>query len=383
MNGKKIAKLAVILICFATAGLVTWHNFVKTKSKPSAYSPAELQAREAERTAQRAARRAAREAEKKAREIARRTDPNRKSEDGWPVLVEAAYRGDLAKTQDLLARGADVDAAGPCNWTALMQAAGQGHLQVTQTLLKAGAFPFAENQMRLTPFQLARRRGHENTARALANVGADVDVRPLCIAIVENKLELAQKLVEQGLPIDGVDSKGWSPIYYSLLKWHSPYDTLIYKVDPEIVEWILSQHPDLNTRDRQGETPLMAYIKGTDAEPPLVRRLLESGADLNIVDAYGSSLLHLCRSPEVAALLVENGIAMDVRDKDGNTPLHRHVQSLHSEVVEWLINTGASTNVLNDDGKTPKQLLMPERPHLPRDQKPWKELQKILASVPK
>ena len=63
-------------------------------------------------------------------------------------LISAAFRGDAAAVQALLAKGADVNAKNNDGVTALMVASENGHLDVVQALLAKGAEVNAKDERR-------------------------------------------------------------------------------------------------------------------------------------------------------------------------------------------------------------------------------------------
>jgi ankyrin repeat protein len=70
--------------------------------------------------------------------IEQHADVNLPDNDGWTVMMFAAYWGDLEVTQALLDAGADINAEGECR-TPLIYAAQRGHLRLAQALLDEGA----------------------------------------------------------------------------------------------------------------------------------------------------------------------------------------------------------------------------------------------------
>jgi ankyrin repeat protein len=103
---------------------------------------------------------------------------------------------------------------------------------------------------------------------------------------------------------------------------------LIYAAEsgnPTMVREILLSHPDLELRDREGQTAMFAageyrYRDEDGARVECVRLLAEAGANIN------------------------------ARDNRGNTPLHK---TFLTDVEEELLKLGADVNARNDDGETP------------------------------
>ena len=86
------------------------------------------------------------------------------------ALLNAAYKGDLAEVESLLAKGADVKAVSkdmPARgMTPLHWAAEEGHTAIVDTLLAHGADAKAANDLRDTPLHWAAWEGHSDRRRA-------------------------------------------------------------------------------------------------------------------------------------------------------------------------------------------------------------------------
>lgn len=87
----------------------------------------------------------------------------------------AAYAGDLALVERLIAEGVDVNVWDGYGRSALTFAADGGHLAVARRLVAAGAWadPFGEDSVYLTPLMCAADRGHVEMAEYLLECGAD------------------------------------------------------------------------------------------------------------------------------------------------------------------------------------------------------------------
>jgi cytohesin len=87
-----------------------------------------------------------------------------------------------------------------------------------------------------------------------------------------------------------------------------------------------------------------------------VARLLAAGADPNVKDPDGDAPLHIaaeqCRA-DLAELLLKHGADPNARDNQGKTPLHIAVWGRCGAVVELLLRYGADPNAKDADGETP------------------------------
>lgn len=87
-------------------------------------------------------------------------------------LVEAAYKGDLKKMQDLLDKGANINGRGMDDWTALTVAAREGNTEVIQFLIQHKASVNEPEGGGNTPLYWARFGKHEIAADLLIQYGA-------------------------------------------------------------------------------------------------------------------------------------------------------------------------------------------------------------------
>ncbi|MEI2418293.1 ankyrin repeat domain-containing protein [Orrella sp. JC864] len=145
-----------------------------------------------------------------ARQLRQGTDPNVRNERGEPALMQAvredswkvfdviladprtdvnilnglqetplmytALQGDLARSRQLVARGAQVNKLG---WTPLHYAAAKGQAEVAAYLIEQGAIVNAPAPDGTSPLMMAMRANSAETARLLIEAGADPGQRNL------------------------------------------------------------------------------------------------------------------------------------------------------------------------------------------------------------
>ena len=96
-----------------------------------------------------------------------------------------------------------------------------------------------------------------------------------------------------------------------------------------------------------------AVARGDEGE---VRNLVESGVSVDGKDRDGRTALHyavLNGRMEMAKLLLELGPSADSADRNRWTPLHFAAQDYRPEVVKLLLSAGATVDVADTDGNTP------------------------------
>ena len=103
-----------------------------------------------------------------------------------PPLHEAAGRGDTAKVQLLLDKGADINAKDSNGETALMEAADNGHLEVVKQLLAKGADVNAKSSYGYTALLYAADQGHTECVGLLLDGGANINVQSSAPVIRES-----------------------------------------------------------------------------------------------------------------------------------------------------------------------------------------------------
>jgi len=87
-------------------------------------------------------------------------------------------------------------------------------------------------------------------------------------------------------------------------------------------------------------------------EIEMVTLLIAAGADIHAVDRSTRTALFSARSPEVAQLLIDVGLDLEVRDWLGWSPLIAAINDGSLEEVKALVSVGANVNATHDRGFT-------------------------------
>jgi len=129
----------------------------------------------------------------------------------------------------------------------------------------------------------------------------------------------------------------------------------------DIVEQLCQNHQGVDTKDRQGLTPLImaAEMGATDIAAVLLRH----GADVDAVDRDQESALFRAAYAgqlNVIKLLLENGANVHTSAHDDVTPLYIAVVEGHYDVAEHLLDNCADPNAADWEGCTPLTMAIRE-----------------------
>ena len=125
--------------------------------------------------------------------------------------------------------------------------------------------------------------------------------------------------------------------------------TPITHKNPQLIHLLLSKGHDINHLEGGGgysKTALHVAVFYEDY--PLIMLFLENSAlDLNKLDSYGDTALHIAivkGNLEVVKLLHAAGADLEITDKLGKTALLLALHRWNVEIVEFLIKNGANVN---------------------------------------
>jgi ankyrin repeat protein len=142
-------------------------------------------------------------------------DPDSSSREGQTALMSAALNGRSTAVEILIERGASISVREPVRGqTALMWAAGRGNSDAVVTLVAAGADIHARSNGEFTALLLAVRENRIATAQRLLELGANIEDKTLDgtsalnIAVLNAYFDLASILLEAGANPNVADPRG-------------------------------------------------------------------------------------------------------------------------------------------------------------------------------
>ncbi|MBD94842.1 MAG: hypothetical protein CL482_11380 [Acidobacteria bacterium] len=285
------------------------------------------------------------------------------------MLLERGADVHAATVSHLTGRAAERDVTG---YTPLLFAARVGDLESARMLLDADANPNAAATDRLTALGLATIRGHVDVAMLLLDHGADANAdqrghTPLHWASGWWETTLTTSDFRAGR--EGND------------EWNALPGLTTGKVT--LVRALLASGADPNARlertptragatrspglpELVGATPFLLAAVGGDAE--LMRILAEAGADTSLTTetrstplmaaaglgrVMGENTLDEAVLLEAARLAVQMGADLGATDDVGNSALHYAAYHRLSALVQFLVDQGAALEARNKFGETP------------------------------
>src|SRR3954467_15945787 len=254
-------------------------------------------------------------------------------------LSDAVRTGDRTAVRALLRAKADVNAAEPDGTTPLQWAAQADDVEMVRLLLASGARVRASNRYGVTPLSLAALNGSATTIEVLLAAGADANTvvsrgqTVLMTAARSGHAAAVRALLEHGARVDAEeDLAGETALAWAAAENHA-----------DIVALLLKAKANPNQRSRSltwpkdnfglegvptylpkgGWTPLMYAAREGAAEA--ARTLAEAGADLNAVDAEGTTALIRAITNshyDTAAVLIGAGANPNLADTSGMAALY-------------------------------------------------------------
>ncbi|XP_054839766.1 fibronectin type 3 and ankyrin repeat domains protein 1 [Eublepharis macularius] len=165
----------------------------------------------------------------------------------------------------------------------------------------------------------------------------------LMVASQKGFVRLVEILVENNADVNKKNSSGKDSLMIACFSGHL-----------DIVKYLRSQGASWESRDYGGCTAMHWAADGGHYD--VVQWMIEDGCKVDVKDTglEWTPLMRICAisgKSDVAALLIEAGTNVNMKDKDGKTPLMVAALNNHEALVQLLLENGADISVKNEYGK--------------------------------
>ena len=177
-------------------------------------------------------------------------------------------------------------------------------------------------------------------AKLLVHNGADVNyfkkATPLHAAVLCREPEFCRQLIRMGARLETVDERGFAPLHHAVLNG-----------DIDVVRVLLQNGSNANARATEPapEARLSYYsiLHGNSATPLI---LIFDFLSLGYESRKELAL-------QLAVLLIQHGADVNLTDKEGRTVLHYAIVNPYGPLIECLLKAGARSDLQDMDGWTP------------------------------
>jgi ankyrin repeat protein len=250
----------------------------------------------------------------------------------WTPLMYAARDGALEATRALADAGADVNLTDTEGTTALVRAIVNVHYDVAGALLERGADPnIADTSNMAALYAVAEMNTiGEIYGRPARKFNDKLDAVALVRLLLKHKANPNEQLRTATI------QKNHTPGEGSLGNGATPLMRAAKGGDYRVMQALLEGGADPTARQRNGATALMiaaglgrgtgAFQKDVGTEDDMfqsAKLLVDRFVDVNVTNDAGQTALHFAvrTSDPMVRLLAERGGTLDVKDRQGRTPL--------------------------------------------------------------
>jgi ankyrin repeat protein len=267
-------------------------------------------------------------------------------ENGNTLLMAAAAVKSKAITELLVNKGADKAIANPHGITALHVAVLKNSVQVVETLTN-GAPASILNQV-ITPRAVDTTAWADPTSnnRKIVDLKGSANLTPLMLAVRFQSADVISPLTAAGADIGIKHGDGWTALHYATKMGYIKGIRSLAEGASQAI---------LNMRDAHMATALM--IAANEGHHEAVAILMRAKCDFKIQDVKGRTALYIAvengNAEAMRRLLEDAGkSALEIADKEGNTPYLAAAIFGHYMILSELASAGADQGKTNNDGQT-------------------------------
>lgn len=224
--------------------------------------------------------------------------------------------------------------------------------EVVEYLLNKGAEVNSKSckSEEVTPLFYAAHSGNLNIVKLLIGAGATQHFNhlktkqsPFDIAIQQKHLDVAKYLLEKGAEANNVTEEGYYPLTYLILfNKETPESLELFK---DLLERYVKAGLDLDNIKAVQKAVLNGNIE-------MLKLLKEKGANLNVKNDDGDSILFYSSDYYTFKFLIDEGLSLDVTSKSGLTPLMQACKIRDIRALNFILEKGVDIKSLKSSGQT-------------------------------
>jgi len=267
-------------------------------------------------------------------------------------LMLAVMANDIKLVTTLVEKNNNINAADNEGLTALMYAARNGYTNIVKFLLENNVDVDKVSKMQRTALLLALANRHSDLALLLINHGVDSNNKSnkfvLMYAASLGDVELSRSLIKAGWDINWKDRSG-----------NTALASAVYSRNPLMVKLLLDNGANATTRVRRRSSLLITALRNNDQRIALM--LLNHGADINEPDRSGYTPIALAIAQNNVVIveeLIKRGVDFKISNTSARTvpPLFMAVKQGQYKIAKLLLEAGVDVNLRTKEGHTALQL---------------------------
>lgn len=210
-----------------------------------------------------------------------------------------------------------------------------------------------------TPVSICVKHQHDACLRALFESAPSFNWKRYLAQLPRSPLlcdfpsvDAVELLVQHGLDINANDERGNTFLHYLVNKKEVDYEAYMGK--------LIDKSADFNRQNRLGRTPFLEALEQKNLSILAIFLAHRELINIHMADTLANTALHYCKYLDETliydSVLQSNPSALNVQNRDGQTPLHEAVLSDNLIFAQYLLQHGADPTVVNKEGNTPLHL---------------------------